>query len=157
MPTYIQILIALGRWFIMRLEYYLFISLHRPILVPHTTSLPVSHYLYSRVVRSGWTSRSRFSNKQKETRIPLRGTRFYSGTLQVCDVRCDRQATKRTCLRQSDRSLDMTKMDANLETPASAVTNQNEAKDESSADEDQVLDWSKVASVPLQLRTSDSD
>jgi len=41
-------------------------------------------------------------------------------------------------------------MDANLETPASAVTNQNEAKDESSADEDQVLDWSKVAYVRLQ-------
>ena len=41
-------------------------------------------------------------------------------------------------------------MDASLETPASAVTNQNEAKDESSADEDQVLDWSKVAYVRLQ-------
>ena len=41
-------------------------------------------------------------------------------------------------------------MDTNLETPASAVTNQSEVKDESSADEDQVLDWSKVAYVHLQ-------
>ncbi len=41
-------------------------------------------------------------------------------------------------------------MDANLEIPASAVTNQTELKDESSADEDQVLDWSKVAYVRLQ-------
>ena len=40
-------------------------------------------------------------------------------------------------------------MDVNLETPASAVPNQNEEKDESSVDEDQVLDWSKVAYVRL--------
>ena len=46
---------------------------------------------------------------------------------------------------------DLTKMDANLETPASTVTNQSGEKDESSADEDQVLDWSKVAYVRLQI------
>ena len=52
-----------------------------------------------------------------------------------------------TRLGQSERSLDLTKMDANFEIPASVVPNQNEEKDESSADEDQVLDWSKVACV----------
>ena len=46
---------------------------------------------------------------------------------------------------------DLTKMDANLETPASTVTNQSGEMDESSADEDQVLDWSKVAYVRLQI------
>lgn len=64
---------------------------------------------------------------------------------------------RRTCLGQSERSLDLTKMDANLETPTSAVPNQNEEKDESSADEDQVLDWSKVAYVCLQNNPSDSE
>ena len=54
-------------------------------------------------------------------------------------------------MKQSDGNLDLTKMDTNLETPASAVTNQSEVKDESSADEDQVLDWSKVAYVRLQI------
>jgi hypothetical protein len=44
-------------------------------------------------------------------------------------------------------------MDANLETPATTIPNQDQEKDESSADEDQVLDWSKVEYVCLQNET----